>query len=111
MAGARTIFESLEDEDLELLLRFVLADGSIKDLSALIGVSYPTMRLRLDAVLDRVRAASKQKTPDPVEDYLADLISRGAVSTGHAKRLRDLHRTALEESRKGRPPSAGKESR
>jgi len=107
MAGARSTLASLDDDDLELLLRFVLADGSIKDLAAAIGVSYPTMRQRLDAVLERVRAAARGATPDPVDSYLADLISRGAITTAHAKRVRELHRASLEQSRTGRPSKTG----
>jgi len=111
MAGAREALAALEDDDLELLLRFVLADGSIKDLAAAFGVSYPTMRQRLDSVIERVRAAAAGRSRDPIEDYLADLISRGAIAAPHARRVRELHRAALESSRTGRPPSAGKESR
>lgn len=111
MSAARSTFEALDDEDLELLLRFILSDGSIKDLAAAMGVSYPTMRQRLDSVLERVRAASKGSTPDPVDSYLADLISRGAISSAHARRLRDLHRNTLEQPRNARPNSTGKEAR
>ena len=35
----------LSDEDLSFLKRFVLASGSLKDLAAAYGVTYPTIRL------------------------------------------------------------------
>ncbi len=111
MAGARDTFEALDDEDLELLLRFILADGSIKDLAAAMGVSYPTMRQRLDGVLARVRAASKGAEIDPVDAYLADLISRGAISPAHARRVRDLHRASIDRNRPGPASAPGKERR
>src|SRR5262249_19886348 len=39
---------ALEEEDWQFLRRFVLASGSLKDLAAEYGVSYPTIRARLD---------------------------------------------------------------
>lgn len=111
MAGARDAFLALDDEDLELLLRFVLADGSIKDLAAAMGVSYPTMRQRLDSVLARVKAASKGAAVDPLDSYLADLISRGALTPAYARRVRELHRASLERPRNATPTSSAKESR
>lgn len=111
MAGARETFAALEEEDLELLLRFVLADGSIKALAAAMGVSYPTMRQRLDSVLERVRAAAKGAAIDPIDGYLADLISRGAMLPAHARRVRELHRAALERLRHATPSSTAKEHR
>ena len=68
-------------------------------------------RQRLDAVLDRVRKASRGGSVDAVESYLADLISRGAISSPHAKRVRELHRSTIEALRNGRPANTGKESR
>jgi len=111
MPGARDAFLALDDEDLELLLRFVLVDGSIKDLAGAMSVSYPTMRQRLDSVLSRVRAASKGAAVDPVESYLADLISRGAILPAHARRVRELHRASLDRSRSSPPNSSARESR
>ena len=54
MKGARPLdtipvwMEALEDEDVAFIRRFVLASGSLKEMAAQYGVSYPTVRLRLD---------------------------------------------------------------
>ncbi|MEG1658804.1 MAG: DUF2089 family protein, partial [Oscillibacter sp.] len=37
----------LEEEDLTFVKKFILASGSLKEVAALYGVSYPTVRLRL----------------------------------------------------------------
>ena len=42
----------LEDEDAAFIKKFVLASGSLKEVAALYGVSYPTVRLRLDRLID-----------------------------------------------------------
>ena len=44
----------LEDEDLTFIKKFLLASGSLKEVASLYGVSYPTVRLRLDRLLFRL---------------------------------------------------------
>ena len=45
---ARGWLEYMSEEDLAFIKRFVLASGSLKDVAAGYGISYPTVRLRLD---------------------------------------------------------------
>ena len=45
----------LEDEDAAFIKKFVLASGSLKEVAALYGVSYPTVRLRLDRLIQKIR--------------------------------------------------------
>ena len=44
----------LSDEDLAFLRRFVLASGSLKEVAAGYGISYPTVRLRLDRLIAKI---------------------------------------------------------
>ena len=44
--------QGLSDADLNFIKRFVLCSGSIKDMSEAYGVSYPTMRGRLDRLIE-----------------------------------------------------------
>lgn len=46
---------NLEDQDLVFIKKFLLASGSLKDLAKEYGVTYPTVRLRLDRLLLKVR--------------------------------------------------------
>lgn len=41
----------LEEEDAAFIKKFVLASGSLKEMAGLYGVSYPTVRLRLDRLI------------------------------------------------------------
>ena len=45
----------LEEEDVAFLRRFLLASGSLKEVAREYGVSYPTVRLRLDRLIQKVR--------------------------------------------------------
>lgn len=45
---------NLEDEDLTFIKKFVLASGSLKEMANQYGVSYPTVRLRLDRIIEKI---------------------------------------------------------
>ncbi|MBT9173266.1 MAG: hypothetical protein DDT21_01660 [Syntrophomonadaceae bacterium] len=47
--------DSLEDEDIQFMKRFVLSSGSLKDLAGQYGVTYPTIRLRLDRLIQKIK--------------------------------------------------------
>jgi hypothetical protein len=47
-------FAALSGEDLHLLRIFVLAEGRIRDMEAPLGLSYPTIRVRLKALREKV---------------------------------------------------------
>jgi hypothetical protein len=83
---------SLTPEDWDLITELVLRSGSLKDLAEAYGVSYPTIRLRLDRVIERLKAAMKGKAPDPVNELLARLVERGELSASGARAIRDLAR-------------------
>ena len=57
--------------DREFVLRLVLASGSLKDLAKHYGVSYPTIRTRLDKLIERLEGFLKGRPIDPVSDMLA----------------------------------------
>ena len=64
----------LDGEDLAFVKRFLLASGSLKEVAALYGVSYPTVRLRLDRLIQKIRLAER---PEP--DAYVSLVKRLAV--------------------------------
>ena len=45
----------LDEEDLAFIRKFVLSSGSLKEMAQLYGVTYPTVRLRLDLLIQRIR--------------------------------------------------------
>lgn len=64
----------LDDEDTAFIKRFVLASGSLKEVASEYGVSYPTVRLRLDRLIQKIKMGDATES-DP---YIA-LIKRLAV--------------------------------
>ena len=65
---------NLADEDLAFIKRFVLASGSLKEVAREYSVTYPTVRLRLDRLIEKIRLAEQSEQ----EPYIA-LIRRLAV--------------------------------
>lgn len=46
---------NLTAEDLNFIKGFVLSSGSLKEMAKEYGVSYPTVRLRLDRLIDKIK--------------------------------------------------------
>lgn len=65
----------LEESDMAFIRNFLLASGSLKEVAAHYGVSYPTVRLRLDRLIQKIRLSESEEA-DP---YIAT-IKRLAVS-------------------------------
>ena len=65
----------LEEEDLAFIRNFLLCSGSLKEVASHYGVTYPTVRLRLDRLIQKIRL-SEERAQDP---YIA-LIKRLAVN-------------------------------
>jgi hypothetical protein len=65
---------NLDEEDLNFVKNFLLSSGSLKEVAALYGVTYPTVRLRLDRLIQKIRLGERE-AGDP---YVA-LIKRMAI--------------------------------
>ena len=65
----------LEDEDLVFIKKFVLASGSLKEMAGEYGVTYPTVRLRLDRLIQKIKLSE-----DTAADPYIGLIKRLTVN-------------------------------
>ncbi len=54
----------LEEEDVAFIKKFILASGSLKEVAGQYGVTYPTVRLRLDRLIQKIRL-SEDTAADP----------------------------------------------
>ena len=64
----------LDEEDLAFMKRFLLASGSLKEVASLYGVSYPTVRLRLDRLIQKIKISETAEA-----DPYVSLVKRLAV--------------------------------
>lgn len=83
--------EALAEEDIHFIRRFVLASGSLKALAKEYGVSYPTLRARLDRLIAKVEAAEATADDDPFRKTLRLLVADGKLNSESAKALLHAH--------------------
>ena len=65
----------LEEEDVAFIKKFILASGSLKEVAGQYGVTYPTVRLRLDRLIQKIRL-----TEDTAADPYIATIKRLAMN-------------------------------
>ncbi|MEN6315337.1 MAG: DUF2089 family protein [Clostridiaceae bacterium] len=66
---------NLDDEDVTFIKKFLLASGSLKEVASQYGVTYPTVRLRLDRLIQKIEIGEDNAN----EPYIG-LIKRLAVN-------------------------------
>ncbi len=66
---------NLDDEDVSFIKKFLLASGSLKEIANQYEVTYPTVRLRLDKLIQKIQISEDTAN----EPYIA-LIKRLALN-------------------------------
>ena len=66
---------NLDNEDVVFMKKFLMASGSLKEMAKLYDVTYPTVRLRLDKLIQKIKISEDTDN----EPYIA-LIKRLAVN-------------------------------
>src|SRR5947208_107315 len=97
MAANRWI-DRLDDDDIAFLKRFVLASGSLKELAQAYGISYPTVRLRLDRLIAKVEVFDSHAPMSDFERTLRGLHADGKVDLPTLKALLAAHGKDLENN-------------
>lgn len=87
----------LAEDDILFLKRLLLASGSLKELASLYGVSYPTIRTRLDRIIEKVQAAEAPNAEDSFERLIDILVERGVMLSGTARTLVQTHRRIIRD--------------
>lgn len=64
----------LEEDELNFIKKFVLASGSLKEMAEIYKVTYPTVRSRLNQVIEKIKMAEEKK-----EDPYVKLIKKLAL--------------------------------
>lgn len=75
---------ALEQEDATFLKNFVLKSGSLKEIAKLYEVSYPTVRLRLDKLIQKIEL-SEQQEEEPFSTFIKGLAVDSRIDLETAK--------------------------
>jgi hypothetical protein len=65
----------MDEEDISFVRKFILASGSLKEVAGIYGVTYPTVRLRLDRLIQKI-----QISEDNANEPYISLIKRMAIN-------------------------------
>lgn len=82
---------ALEQEDVTFLKNFVLKSGSLKEIAKLYGVSYPTVRLRLDKLIQKIQL-NDQKEEEPFTTFIKGLAVDSRIDLETAKIIIDKYK-------------------
>ena len=72
----------LPQDDLAFVTAFVRGSGSLKAVAAELGVSYPTVRNRLDDILERL--AALERSVDDARHEILDALESGKITADEA---------------------------
>lgn len=75
---------ALEQEDTNFLKNFALKSGSLKEVAKLYKVSYPTVRLRLDKLIQKIEM-SDQHEEEPFQTFIKGLAVDSRIDLETAK--------------------------
>lgn len=64
----------LETDELNFIKKFILASGSLKEMAEIYKVTYPTVRVRLNNIIEKIKMAEEKK-----EDPYVKLIKKLAL--------------------------------
>jgi hypothetical protein len=92
----------LEDEELSFIKRLVLFSGSLKDLATAYDVTYPTVRLRLDRLIAKIKVYEDSEIQDEFERHLRATYAEGKLDATNFKRLLTAYREG-QRATKGKP--------
>jgi len=77
---------NLDDEDVVFIKRFILASGSLKEIANEYDVTYPTVRLRLDKLIQKIKI-SEDAASEPYVSLIKRLALNDKVDFDTAKLL------------------------
>ncbi len=81
----------LSDEDASFIKRFILASGSLKELAGAYGISYPTVRLRLDRLIEKIKVLDSEEIVSEFERTLRARFAEGKLDMETLKILLAAH--------------------
>jgi hypothetical protein len=95
--ATRRWIDELEDEDLSFIKRFILASGSLKELATVYDISYPTVRLRLDRLIEKIKLLDRHDITSPFERLLRVHHAEGKIDRHTLKVLLDAYEADAEQ--------------
>lgn len=75
---------ALENEDMEFIRKFVLNSGSLKEIAKIYEVSYPTVRIKLDRLIEKIKVNEAEDNEDFIK-FIKNLSIDDRISVDDAR--------------------------
>lgn len=98
--------QMLTEEDFAFIKRFILASGSLKEMAEAYGISYPTVRLRLDRLIEKIKVFDTFEKASEFERLIRSIYAEGKMDTVTFKRLLETHKKEMEAQNETRNVNA-----
>lgn len=89
---------NLADDDITFIKNFILSSGSLKQMAHLYQISYPTMRIRLDRLIEKIHLSEESE-----DDSFIYLVKSLAIDEKYdvqtARTLIEAYRERKEENK------------
>lgn len=89
---------NLDDEDVSFIKKFLLASGSLKEIANQYAVTYPTVRLRLDKLIQKIQI-NEDVSNEPYISLIKRLALNDKVDFDTAKLLISEYKKLKEQSK------------
>lgn len=87
---------NLEQEDINFIKNFILASGSLKEIAKQYNVTYPTVRNRLDKLIQKIQLSNSPET-DPYISLIKNMALSERIDFESAKILITEYRNIKKE--------------
>jgi len=87
---------ALENEDLEFIKNLVLHSGSLKEIAKIYEVSYPTVRLKLDRLIDKIKMNDAVENQEFIK-FIKSLSIDDRISVEDAKLIIEKYKQERNE--------------
>lgn len=93
--------KNLDDEDMIFIKRFLLASGSLKEVAKLYGVTYPTVRVRLNKLIDKIKLSEDKEDNDEFVELIKRYVIDEDIEFDVAKNLITEYKKIKEKAKNG----------
>lgn len=91
--------KNLSEEDLIFVKIFLLSSGSLKEIAQIYDVTYPTVRVRLNKLIDKIILSEKENESDEYISMIKRYVIDEQIEFDAAKKLISEYKKIKEELR------------
>lgn len=87
---------ALEKEDIEFIKKFVVNSGSLKEVAKLYEVSYPTVRIKLDRLIEKIKLSDEVENEGFIQ-FIKQLVIDDRIELEEAKLIIEKYKSERNE--------------